>query len=446
MRMPDLLSTRWGRLVTFFFLYLTEGIPLGFVAVSVAAELRSQGVGPADIGGFIALFYIPWSFKFAVGPVVDVFYSDRFGRRRTWILAMQGFMVVTLLMTMGAQLPGELKLFSVILFVHNIFAATQDVAIDALAVNVLSENERGVANGVMFGGAYLGQAVGGSAVLFMMDGGLSLGGATVFVAAVIASVTILIVLPMRERAEPRADEGVETRTRWERVGGDVKRFLLETWRSIALTRDGRLGLLLALLPAGALGLGLALSTNLAVELGFDKGQLGTLNLWSTVLSAVGCVVGGLLSDKFGRKRSLAIYVILMAIPTLFFAWRMQTEGWIMPIDTTAEDRPMPAAILVTSFWIAALVYALFNGLMYGTRSALFMDITNPAVAATQFTAYMALCNLTIAYSAKWQGWAAEAYGYPATLTADAIFGCACLFVLYLIRPVHREPRPGPMDA
>jgi PAT family beta-lactamase induction signal transducer AmpG len=82
-----------------------------------------------------------------------------------------------------------------------------------------------------------------------------------------------------------------------------------------------------------------------------------------------------------------------------------------------------------AFWIATLVYNAFNGLMYGTRAAIFMDVTNPAVAATQFTAYMALLNLTISYSAMWQGIAIEAWGYPKTLLVDAIFGIACLALL-----------------
>ena len=43
----------------------------------------------------------------------------------------------------------------------------QDVAIDALAVNSLAEHERGLANGLMFAGAAIGQAIGGAGVLFL---------------------------------------------------------------------------------------------------------------------------------------------------------------------------------------------------------------------------------------------------------------------------------------
>ena len=76
-----------------------------------------------------------------------------------------------------------------------------------------------------------------------------------------------------------------------------------------------------------------------------------------------------------------------------------------------------------------------------------MDVTNPLVAATQFTAYMALLNLVISYSAAWQGWAAERWGYPITLVADAVLGLLCLAVIPLIRPENpRGRRLEPPDS
>ncbi len=86
--MPDWLGTRHGRLIAFFLLYVTEGIPLGFTAVAVATRMRRQGMGPKEIGAFIAMLYLPWAWKWLVAPVVDVVYSERLGRRRVWIVAM----------------------------------------------------------------------------------------------------------------------------------------------------------------------------------------------------------------------------------------------------------------------------------------------------------------------------------------------------------------------
>ena len=38
---------------------------------------------------------------------------------------------------------------------------------------------------------------------------------------------------------------------------------------------------------------------------------------------------------------------------------------------------------------------------FALHVAIFMGMTNPAVAATQFTAYMAISNLAISYSNLW---------------------------------------------
>jgi PAT family beta-lactamase induction signal transducer AmpG len=142
---------------------------------------------------------------------------------------------------------------------------------------------------------------------------------------------------------------------------------------------------------------------------------------------------------------LAIYIAAMSIPTLQLAWAMQQAGWIHTVDPKALHRPIPPGSLVATFWIATLVYSAFNGLMYGTRSALFMDVTTPAVAATQFTAYMALLNLAIAYSARWQGIAIERWGYPTTLVIDSVVGLFSLVLLPWmvgVRQPARERPPG----
>src|SRR3954466_8523346 len=189
---PNLLATRRGRLAAFFLLYTTEGVPLGFAAVAVATELRRRGVGPADVGAFVASFYLPWAFKWAFGPFVDVFRSQRFGHRRGWILLTQIVMVLTLASLVAVPLPQGLAIFTAILLVHNTFGAIQDVAIDSLAVNTLTEDERGLANGLMFAGAAIGQAVGGSGVL-LLTSVMPFNSTFLLVAAMITLVTVFVV-------------------------------------------------------------------------------------------------------------------------------------------------------------------------------------------------------------------------------------------------------------
>lgn len=433
MRLPNLLETRRRRLAAFFLLYVTEGIPLGFAAVAIATQLRREGVGPAAIGAFVASLYLPWAFKWAFGPIVDVFAWERFGRRRGWILLTQVMMALSLFSAVFVELPEQLALFTAIVIIHNVFGATQDVAIDALACGTLSDDERGTANGLMFAGAYLGQAVGGAGVLFLTDY-IDFQVTFVFVALSILAVTTFVVLPMREPPGPARP--VVAGPRWRSAMVEIRDFAVLSFRSIVGTRGAFAGLFVALVPIGAMSLGLALGSNLGVELGLTDRQIARLNVAQTVIAALCCVMGGFVSDRVGRRKMIVIGVVLAAIPVLAMAAALHHAGWIMPIDPAEmenPDRPIASSALMLGFFAASVVYSASIGLIYGVRTAMFMDVTNPAVAATQFTAYMALMNVTIAYSATWQGIAAEAWGYPRTLVADVAVGFLCLALIPFMR-------------
>ena len=205
------------------------------------------------------------------------------------------------------------------------------------------------------------------------------------------------------------------------------------------------GLAYAILPAGSYALGLALQSNVAVELGLNDNQIGQLAGYSTSISALGCVVGGFLSDKVGRRRTLGFFLTLTAVPTLWLAYSMFAAQWIHPVAQGAANRPLPPAALVQVFWIACLVYSAFQGLYYGIQSALFMDVTTPKVAATQFTAYMAMLNLTISYTALWQGWAIQNLGYPQTLAIDAGLGLIGVIILPFLKPQKKPQSFGKLE-
>jgi MFS transporter, PAT family, beta-lactamase induction signal transducer AmpG len=322
----------------------------------------------------------------------------------------------------------------------------QDVAIDALAVNVLRDEERGQGNGLMFAGAYIGQIVGGAGVQFLLPYLPSLNPAFVVVALAILTITASVSLRLREPPAPRPTgaDGGTTRSALGAVGAEIRAYVVTAMRSMLASRANVALAVMALFPAGAYALSLTLKQPLGVELGFRDTKMATFNLVTTLFAAAGCAAGGWLSDKLGRRKALALYIVLMSLPNLLLAWSLHRHGWIFPVNPTAATKPVAADALVTAFWASAVASALFMGLMYGARSALYMDLSNPAVAGTQFTAYMSLMNLALSYSAWWQGKAAVKLGYPATLLIDAGFGLVCLLVLPLT--LARAPNDRPVQA
>ena len=434
----DALATRRRRIATFFLLYVAEGIPLGFAGSLIATQMRRQGLEPEAIGAFVATLYLPWAFKWAAGPLVDTLGWRRFGRRRSWIAGMQLGMIATLLAAMQVDFVHALGLFTALILAHNVCAAVQDVAIDALAVQVLHADERGTASGFMFAGQGIGRpsragdaagAVGDLAADGLCRRGLSM-----------ALILLLVCLALREPADAASpwQTAQAAGSALRRVLGELRAFTREAALAFVAGRAALLGVLLALLPLGAYSLSLSLGSNLAVELGFDDAQIGMLGLVSSVLSALGCIAGGHLSDRYGRRSVLAAAIVLMALPTLLLAWQMQRAGHVMPVDPSAAAGTAPDAWLLAVFVVVSMVYSLVQGFSYGASTALFMDITTPAVAATQFTAYMALSNLATSTTAFWQGHALGRFGYPDTLLLDVLAG---LLPLLLLPWMALRPRP-----
>ena len=72
------------------------------------------------------------------------------------------------------------------------------------------------------------------------------------------------------------------------------------------------------------------------------------------------MVGGLLSDRFGRRKTLGVFLAATALPTLWLAYAMFGAHWIHAIDPRMVNRPVVPANLVQVFWIACLVYNAFG--------------------------------------------------------------------------------------
>jgi PAT family beta-lactamase induction signal transducer AmpG len=433
----DVLASRTGRLVAFSALYLSEGIPFGFSAIALTAYLRQSGLDNAAIGAFTASLYAPWGFKWAWAPLVDLIQIRRFGPRRLWIACAQIMMIVTLGVIMFMDVADNVPLLTMLIVVHNLFAATQDVAIDALAVQVLPAKERGLANGAMFGASYLGQSIGGSGALFVA-GAFGFAASFPFVCGMLALILLTVTLRLHEPVIAEAAAGVGRGAK--SVGAAVLARLGVFLRDLrdGLFRSGRgpmLGVLFASIPGGALALGLALGTTMQVDLQMDENAIATLSLWSSIVSAAGCVIGGLVSDRFGHRKSLAVWYVLTTLPTFWLARQFTGAGM--------------EGVTVGEYYRAVMAYSLASGLVQGTAIAVFMGLTSPLVAATQFTGYMALKNLVYSYSALWQGNAADAWGYARTVHLDAWVGFTPLLVLPFLLPStrgrrdeRREPAPA----
>ncbi len=192
------------RLAFLFALYMCQGLPGGFLAVVLPVVLREQGLDLKTIG-LASFLSAPWVLKFLWAPLVDRYGWRGLGRHRSWLIPAQlGMLAVTLSLS-AVQPEDDLVLVVVLFLVLNVFAATQDIAVDGWAVKLLKGEELGPANSAQVGGFKVGNLVGGGVLVGLLS---TIGWAGDFwlMSALIACVLMFVVLtpePPSPKAPPR---------------------------------------------------------------------------------------------------------------------------------------------------------------------------------------------------------------------------------------------------
>lgn len=374
----NLSENKIARVVTLCALYAAQGIPFGFVTYLLASYMADNGYGTDTIGKLTAISTLPWVIKWIWGPVIDRFTYRSMGRRRPWILFAQFFMVITIAaMLLVPDITKNLNLLFALVFVNNVFASMQDVSVDALAIEMLAENERGLVNGLMFGSASGGAAFSGI-VLAKVMGAYGLRMAMAVQAAVLFMI-IMLPLLLRERH----GEKLLPWTKGQPMGVDpdesnmtTRQLLIHIKKAFSI-RSAIMMLVLAIFVKIAIELhGVVGTVYYIQQMGWTDIEFSNTRGKIELFSLLGCVIGGFLADRIGHKRIAITTTILFGISYIAFA-------------------------LMPDLWANRLAVKVFfgaEGALYGALSvslfAMCMDISLPVVAATQFTAYMAMMNFS----------------------------------------------------
>jgi MFS family permease len=288
---PQSTRSTGGKLGLLAALYFSQGLPFGFFTQALPLLLRKQGYSLGAIG-LSSLLSLPWALKFLWAPVVDRCWVARFGRRRSWIVPLQLLAVAVLLgLALSAGLESTMLLMGAVLLL-NLVAATQDIATDGLAVELLAPAERGLANGIQVGGYRVGMIVGGGVLLILYQ---HLGSAGTFLC--MAALTALASLPILLTREPpprRAGEATPAVHFLRRPGAARVLALLVVYKAGDAFATGMLRPFLA-----DLGLGLA-------DVGWLLGTVGF------IAGLGGALCGGALVNRLGRRRALLGFAALQA--------------------------------------------------------------------------------------------------------------------------------------
>src|SRR5210317_1572784 len=197
-----LANSQRVRYATGSIMYFAQGIPQGLLAIAIPVWLASQGVGAGDIGSYLAVIVLPWAFKLVTGPLMDRYEFLPMGRRRPWVIGAQLGLSLALLALMFVENPAEqIGLLMLIGVLINSFAATQDVAVDGMSIDLTPVREQGRLNAFMSFGKAIGWGVTSAVSGFLlMNFGMQV---TAIVAAAVSAVVFLAFVAVLEREGER---------------------------------------------------------------------------------------------------------------------------------------------------------------------------------------------------------------------------------------------------
>ncbi len=395
-----LVDSYRARVLTLCALYVAQGIPWGFITIAFLTFLADKGVGAGELALMLTLGTLPWSVKFLWGPVIDRFQFPSLGRRRPWILLAQSGMVLVLASMMFVPNPEEnVRTIAWMFLVYNIFTSLQDVSTDALAVDVLKPHEIEKVNSYMFTAKSVGGIIGGAG-LGLIIGTLGIK-ATILLQIPILILIMLVPMYMTERPGEKRFPWSEGQGS-EQLQEDQRDFkdIFAKLRTAFSLRSAQLGIVLSLVMSLSFFLIPILPLLFVRELDWTVEQFNVTNGGIILLFTIlGYLAGGQLGRRFGGKSVIIYAALFTAVVTSL--WGLTESMW------------SNGTYMMVMWSIRTFTWGLVTINIY----SLVMRVTWSEVGGTQFTAYMAMMNVS------------SIIGYQLTEPLASRFDYSTLFLL-----------------
>lgn len=422
---PSLTENPFLRYLSFAILYVAQGIPEGMVYLGIPAWMAMNGKSALEIGGFIGVFGIPWSFKIFIAPFMDRFTFLPMGRRRPWVIVGQlGLIVSFIAMAFVPDPLNHLKLLMLTGFLVGFFGAFQDVAVDGMAIDTVPVHQQARANGLMWGAKTIGKSaslVAGTWMIYQY-------GFTSAILFLSLAVGLILLVPLLIRERPG-----EKIAPWTRGAASLtaEKMQLESFRQIYkslirvffLPTSLLMGIGVFFLEIGS-GIMITLLPVFTIQVVHwtDQDYSKVFSLINFTAGFLGMFAGGAMPDLFGKRRMMSIYLACMIVLMVVMASLKSFWG---------------SGYFITGF--IAIYYTLYVFLTIAIF-ATGMELCWKRVAATQFTLYMAISNFGRATGASLLGPLREVLPWELVILSFAGFAMVMLVLIQFLQISHHKKR------
>ena len=386
------------RMLKILLLGAISGFPWVLIGSSLSLWLKEDGLSRSTVG-WAGLIFAVYAFNYLWAPLIDriqiPYLTKKIGHRRGWIVLMQILILISLFLWSVIDPSENLALVISVGLLIAIASATQDITVDALRIEQISENEgKSMAAGAAMAvvGWWSGYKLGGVLSLFSADFFENLGFQNYWQLTFLILGILIILMNiglMFVNETDSTERQINQKENDQLIAGKFQNsnFLTKTITWISGTISGpiisffkkngfqiALGILgfVFLFKVGEAFLG-RMSIIFYKEIGFSKSDIAiyskTLGWITTVIFTL---LGGLFVIRSGVLKAMFLAGILMASTNLLFsllAWSGKSEI-LFAIAVIFDDIAAAFATVAFVAFISLLVDRTYTATQYALLASI----------------------------------------------------------------------------
>ena len=354
------------KLIGILLLGFASGLPYILVFSTLTAWLRDVGISLTEIG-FFAWLVLTYSLKFLWAPFVDRYSIPGFkffGKRRGWILFSQSMIFLSLIAMSLIDPLHNIKLLALFAFFAAFFGSIQDVAVDALRIEIGEAKEQGDLAASYQLGYRIAILVASSMALIFADlYSWSYVYQLMGILMLIGSAGALICYEPtnQEIAILRFDEAL-----FEACKDFFNRFGL--WSAALLL------LIISTYRLTDIVMG-PMAMPFYLDLGFSKTEIGALVKTIALFgSVIGFFIGGLVIKRISLFNALLLGGLCVLLTNLFFAYVASVQANISLLSLIVGLDSFAAGLVgtVNIAFLTSLVSKKFTAVQYAMLTSFMM--------------------------------------------------------------------------
>ena len=392
-----------------------SGLPFGMLIDPLSYWLREADISRSTIG-LLSWITLMFTFKALWSPFVDRIklpFLSLLGQRKSWLVLSQSLVVISIFGMSFSDPTNSLMVLVAFALSVSFFAATQDICIDAMRVELVLDHEQGEAASMYQGGwrvAFLVSQV----FTFFIASYYDWSAAYFSIGILMGMLVLFSIFIIPEPKRPDSDlPGIESNPlkSFKNLYLSPLKDLFERYfdNNILLVF-----LLIIFYRFSDIVLG-PMAMPFYVDTGFSKEEVAIVtNAFGIAMTMAGVFVGGLLIYRYNLMAVVFLGALLVMLTNVAFAW----------LDTIGHN--------VSALTVTITLDNFSQGVASTALIALLSGLTNRSFTATQYAALFLLATFPATIIKGFSGFFVDSFGYFNFFLYAAALGIPAAVISYVL--------------